>query len=66
MVERKGICSASAGAAELYRVREKYVIVRPNTGREGGFIHMEHHDLAFLERVSTSMDGPITWEPSSP
>ena len=59
-LDRTGECAA--GGVELYRDDGVYTIVRPIRDRDGDYVHMEHQDLDFLERVAVSTYGEITWQ----
>ena len=59
-LERTGSCAG--GAVELYRDDGEYTIVRPTAGVGDGLLHMRHHNLELLERVSKSMYCEIAWQ----
>ncbi|MYA20583.1 MAG: NYN domain-containing protein [Chloroflexi bacterium] len=61
-LDRSGECAA--GSVDLYRDGGVYTIVRPIRDADGDYVHMEHHDLDFLERVALSTYGEITWKPA--
>ena len=59
ILERTG--ESSGAPVELYRSHDGYMIVRPAQEDGQQSLRLAHDDLGFLERVSASVSGKISW-----